>query len=694
MEIKEVINRWFCFCWISQELFLKNGKSYFFNFFNEKNSTEIFEIFKSKKVTIIKNPKEYFEKEEFSKKWKENIISTYDYLLILNKFSSRSYNDINQYPAIPWINLSDNKIRNFDNPISLQKDNIIEDYLQKFNEYNQNNNNVFHNNHYSTGAYILFYLMRINPFCNNMIKFQSNSFDIPDRQFIGIKGTLELCEEFNNNREAIPEIFELPEIYYNINYNDFGKLKDNVRIHNIILEPYSKNGIEFCYIYKHKINYDLEINKNINKWFDFIFGINQWKSNPKDNPLRLFNSHSYAQNVNIKKLILDLRKQKKEESNIYDYVKSNVGYSINFGQCPLQILSEPHPLKNFNYIYENKMDENNKNKDNTIKIDEICNIINKYKYKVSFFYKNKNNKNIICLFKNGFLGIYNTKKKNTSNYELLKEIRPKGLLYSNANKYSFCELDDNLFIFCGYLDKTLKIYCNDSENKYLLDSYVTSIIKINETEFVTGHHDGKLTKWVININNVNNNINYKFQKLSINSNNNCITCLEYNYRLNILLSSDNNSIIIRNYYNLEFLTIIKIKQNNINLNSNIKSIKISNYNIIYVLIQIKEDQLYELHCYSLNGTFSCKIAGNFNQFELTHNGNIIIPDINNRLIKVLRPYDFFLIHSNSFPFIKNNKKIFHILYENSNLIYLCIEEKDSIKIKKIQINKSKEMYFI
>ena len=88
----------------------------------------------------------------FSKKWKENIINTYDYLLILNKISSRSYNDINQYPVIPWISLSDNKKRNFDNPISLQKDNIIEEYLQKFNEYNQNNNRVYHNSHYSTGA--------------------------------------------------------------------------------------------------------------------------------------------------------------------------------------------------------------------------------------------------------------------------------------------------------------------------------------------------------------------------------------------------------------------------------------------------------------------------------------------------------------------------------------------------------------
>ena len=300
------------------------------------------------------------------------------------------------------------------------------------------------------------------------------------------------------------------------------------------------------------------------------------------------------------------------------------------------------------------------------------------------------------MFQNGILGIYNTKKKNNNDYELLKEIKLKGLLYYDIlNKYSFCELNENLFIFCGYLDKTLKIFFNKNEIKYLLDSYATSIIKINEKEFITGHHDGRITKWELIINNVNNQINFSFKKIcSIKSNYNCIKCLEYNYKLNILLSCDNNSIIIRNYYNFEFLTFIKINQNNNNLNSSIISIKVSNYNLIYVLIKIKEDSLYELHCYSLNGTFCCKIEGNFNEFELTNNGNIIIPDLNNRLIKVLRSYDLFLIHSKSFPFLSDNKNKFHIYYENSNIIYLCIEENDSTKIKKLQINKRKEIYFI
>ena len=104
----------------------------------------------------------------------------------------------------------------------------------------------------------------------------------------------------------------------------------------------------------------------------------------------------------------------------------------------------------------------------------------------------------------------------------------------------------------------------------------------------------------------------------IKSNNNSITCLEYNAKLNILLSSDNNSIIIRNYYNLSFLAHIKI-QNNLNNDNyylcNIINIKISNSNLIYVLI--KGQKMNELHCYTLNGTFCCKAEGYFYELELT-----------------------------------------------------------------------------
>ena len=89
---------------------------------------------------------------------------------------------------------------------------------------------LIHGNHYSTSAYMCFYLMRTNPFSNMMIRFQSNSFDVPDRQYFDMKQTLNLCQNLSNNREMIPELYSIPETYLNLNDNDFGKQKEGVRV--------------------------------------------------------------------------------------------------------------------------------------------------------------------------------------------------------------------------------------------------------------------------------------------------------------------------------------------------------------------------------------------------------------------------------------------------------------------------------
>ena len=80
--------------------------------------------------------------------------------------------------------------------------------------------------------------MRINPFTESMIKFQSNAFDVPERQFSDIKQTLLLYEN-NNNREPIPELYTIPESYINLNYNDFGEqtLNKTGRMHNVKFYP-------------------------------------------------------------------------------------------------------------------------------------------------------------------------------------------------------------------------------------------------------------------------------------------------------------------------------------------------------------------------------------------------------------------------------------------------------------------------
>ena len=698
-EIKEIIKKTFCFNWSSQEIFLKNNKSYLFNFYTEKNNNTLFDIYKNKNLVTIEKPKEYFESSDFITQWKNGKINNYDYLLLLNKLCSRSYNDYNQYPIMPWIFLKNMEIRDFDVPISVQKDVQKCFYQKKLNEENFDKQDYYHTNHYSTAAYIYFYLMRINPFTNDMIKFQSNDFDVPDRQFSNMYKTLELCEDCGNNRELIPEIYNFPEVFINLNYNDLGRQKDKIRMHNVELKPYANNPVEFCYKLRNEINFSSNINKNINLWFDFIFGVNQWTDDPTKSKIRLFNEKTYAQNVNLKKIIAECKKDKKGNQEIFDTLKTYISFAINLGQTPLQIFSEVHPQKNLDI---------NKNNNNNNNIYTSQDVISKSKEVSSIIYFNisSDKQNINCLLSDKSLEIYeitnqiNNKngilKKNKSNikYEIIREIKPKGqfLLLKKTQKnklmykphFIFCELRQDVFIFCRYLDNTIKIFNAivpkqklKTDFSYLLSSFITSIIRINDNEFVTGDILGNIVKWKFK-----NNLEFISK---IKSNSNGITCINYNEKIGILTICDNNNLVIRKYYDFEFLTFIKIK-------NTIVEVKISEFDLIYVLTYAIDKNVYELYCYSLNGIFVCKRQGNFTNFQFTKCGNIIIADIDDNAIHILNACDLNLIYSKNLAIDKNDK-IFHFIFEENNIIYLGIENEKISKIRLINIEPHEESLF-
>ena len=71
---------------MSLEIFMKYGKSYLFNFFNDNTNEYILDNLKNKNVKMIKNVKDYFDKKDYTKKWREGKKSTHDHLLTLNLF--------------------------------------------------------------------------------------------------------------------------------------------------------------------------------------------------------------------------------------------------------------------------------------------------------------------------------------------------------------------------------------------------------------------------------------------------------------------------------------------------------------------------------------------------------------------------------------------------------------------------------
>ena len=730
-EIKEVIPRKFLYSWMSLEIFMKNGRSYLFNFFNEITCGFILDFLKNKNVFVIKNVKEYFDKNEYTKKWKDGGKSTYDYLLLLNKYSSRTYNDSNQYPIMPWIFMNDNRIRNFDIPMSVQNENAQKLFL-KIPYDSQAKENRWHSNHYSTSAYICYYLMRINPFTDSMIKFQSNNFDIPERQFFDIRQTLILCEKNNNNREPIPELYTIPEVYINLNNNDFGKqtLNEQGRIHNVECLPYADNAYEFVYKFKFMLNNNSEINTKINEWFDFIFGINQYnKDNINGKGLRNFNKYCYGQNINIKKIINNLKKANKSESKIYNEIRNVLGMVISFGQCPFQILTEEHPkriyTKGVHNILLSSADKSKLNKDeqelfnDSYENNNIDDNIkgdgkmvqklydnNSKKFSIIYFRKSLSKNNLYCILNNKEIEIYQ-KNSRYKEYKYKKKINisKNYLLFKKTvygypilkPKYLFCELLEEYFIFCRYLDNSIKLVTPKIESQILLDSFITSVIRINEKEFITGDNKGNLSHWNINLENVLN-IKLKLKK-KINSNNNSITSILFNERLNIVISADNNTVVIRCFHDFEFLTYFKVhyteKEDYNNNDELIVDIKLSNYDFIYILIN-KGNNNYKLKGYSLNGICFGEYEGKITNFELTKEGRILVGLANMGLVNVLDPINFnvlfsrFIISSDD----ENECLFYHFYFEKPNIIFFGFKDQEGSKIRLIMLNKDEIKYFI
>ena len=128
-DIEEIIEIRILLLWKGIEIFLKNGKSYIFNFLTTKEYDIFMKkyLIKSKIKNLVRKRNFLSDKNIISKIWTLNLLSNFDYLLILNRYSSRSYNDPTQYPIFPWL-LSDYKYL-------ISFNNNEKDYIKIKNEF-------------------------------------------------------------------------------------------------------------------------------------------------------------------------------------------------------------------------------------------------------------------------------------------------------------------------------------------------------------------------------------------------------------------------------------------------------------------------------------------------------------------------------------------------------------------------------
>ena len=383
-NIKYMFLRYYFYIQSGLEIYTKDNKVYFLNFkinadllsftndiiSHKHEKFEFREIktddYKGKKllgyesVSLNSNnkAKEYLISSKMQE-WQSHNISNLEYLMWLNIYSGRSFNDLTQYPVFPWLitNYSEKDIDNkkdyrnlslpmgmlglsdkgearketFADTYDMVKNDLKEmfpdfnysEFLKKQDDYYENYRNkkkksknqkademkldvnhlpYFYGSHYSNPTYISHYLSRTFPYAFVAIEIQGEKFDDPDRLFLSMNKTFISASSLKDDvRELIPEFFIIPEILINKNNLNLDQGKtgsDNKKsvVNDVELPPWSNKNACIFVAQMRRILEKSEL--KLNKWIDLIFGSAQRGEKAEENK-NIFKAQSYERMVNL-----------------------------------------------------------------------------------------------------------------------------------------------------------------------------------------------------------------------------------------------------------------------------------------------------------------------------------------------------------------------------------------------------------
>jgi hypothetical protein len=555
-NIKYIFERQYFYNETALEIFTDYNKSYFFNFQKEADLTQfktdiLFHITyikiktvncKGKKILGYKQIAQNSKKKNYyimskMEDWQNNNISTLEYLMWLNIYAGRSFNDISQYPVFPWLltNYNDdsqevsikNDLRNLQIPMGMldigekgeiRKENFIEtyesvkndlketfpdfnyqDYLKKGDEYLDNYKNkklkkeanesnviefnqipYFYGTHYSNATYASHFLVRIFPYTYISIEIQGENFDDPDRLFTSMQKTFESATTFKDDvRELIPEFYILPEMFLNKNNLNLDQnMPDSYNNYNIIndvkLPLWCNNNPIYFVIQLRRYLENTNIINNLNKWIDLIFGVTQRGEKAEENH-NIFQAHTYEKNVKI--------------SSIKDVDSRNALMRLyEMGFTPIQIFEAESKNKNKNNIHST-LDKSK----NLITKKIISKHFNNLKNKE---YENNKYNNTMYKEENNLLSSLKIIKIVYIDDERIK-------IFTNKNHWYIIKIEEDI-IKSSHTNNAIKIeesnvnkYFSNSTKyacSYLISSIETPIIVFNDNKCIMkgGFWDGRL----------------------------------------------------------------------------------------------------------------------------------------------------------------------------------------------------------
>ncbi|EAX88735.1 Beige/BEACH domain containing protein [Trichomonas vaginalis G3] len=479
------------------EIFTKSGRSYFVNF-TQRNLPKVIKSLTyhltNENILIQKtsNFAKFFSQQNLTEKWLNYELSNFEYLMLINVFSGRSFSDSSQYPFMPWtlkefkksnLDLADvSNYRDLTLPIG-QVDKERYEMLKQRVDLGQTN--FLYSSFCVSPLSLFLWLIRTEPFTTLHTEMQSGKFDVPSRIFKSISEAYKLATtRINDYRELIPEFFYFPEFLLNLNGFDFGQVRDE-KVDDVKLPPWSKNAVEFVYKMRESLESDY-VSENINNWIDFYFGVDQKKEN------NLFCETCYS-GIWTKELL----KNKEQRDTIEAQMTL-------LGQFPQQIFTQKHPKRKPRKDIINDMRENNKLKisenkiksasinehlvtilsENEIKVIEI----NPENFKIMKNYLNENveivlNENLYLTKTYSIQSFNNTNDKivdlvNVSCYSLKRKSKIVVSYDSILNIFK-----DNFTISVPFYGESIK--CCDVSTEYGLvicgtSSFSVNICKLND----------------------------------------------------------------------------------------------------------------------------------------------------------------------------------------------------------------------
>ena len=282
-----------------------------------------------------------------AERWRRREMSNFEYLMTLNTLAGRSFNDLAQYPVLPWV-IADytskrldlgapGALRDLSLPVGAlnpaRRSGLAERYAMLSAEGDADVPPFHHGSHYSTPGGVLHWLLRLQPFTAMHRSLQGGRFDHGDRLFHSVPAAW--TGAWNNAadvRELTPEFFCMPEFLLNGEGHDLGTRQDGRSIGDVELPPWAQ-GDAAAFVRANAAALESEaVSASLDGWVDLIFGVAQRGSAAVER-LNVFFHLTYEGAVDLERVA-----DERSRMALADQIAL-------FGQTPAQLFTRKHPTR-------------------------------------------------------------------------------------------------------------------------------------------------------------------------------------------------------------------------------------------------------------------------------------------------------------------------------------------------------------